>query len=148
MLRNRLVTIIGESYDHFIYVWCVLWWKDKIMLHARSEVKHLSANANLSTLITKSFRLSFKVKSVSLLDSRNEYYGSRRYYEGAVWRSGLHVWLVMWRVVGWSTTKGPRCFLEQDTLSWLLSTGWFQERTRAWYRNRTKLNWGPYGRLT
>jgi len=30
----------------------------------------------------------------------------------------------------------------------LLSTGWFQERIRAWFHNRTKLNWGPYRRLT
>jgi len=28
-------------------------------------------------------------------------------------------------------TKGPRCFLEQETLPLLLSTGWFQERIRA-----------------
>ena len=27
--------------------------------------------------------------------------------------------------------KGPRCFLEQETLPLLLSTGWFQERIRA-----------------
>jgi len=27
------------------------------------------------------------------------------------------------------TIKGPRCFLEQETL--LLSTGWFQEQIRA-----------------
>jgi len=30
----------------------------------------------------------------------------------------------------------------------LISTGWFQERIRAWFHNRTKINWGPYGRLT
>jgi len=27
--------------------------------------------------------------------------------------------------------KGTRCFLEQDTLPLLLTTGWFQERIRA-----------------
>ena len=26
--------------------------------------------------------------------------------------------------------KGPRCFLEQETLPLLLSTGWFQESIR------------------
>jgi len=26
----------------------------------------------------------------------------------------------------------------------LLSTGWFQERNRAWFHNRTEMNWGPY----
>jgi len=31
-----------------------------------------------------------------------------------------------------SPIKGPRCFLEQETLLSLLSTGWFQERIRAW----------------
>ena len=60
------------------------------------------------------------------------------------WRSGLHVWLVICA----SPIKGPRCFLEQETLPLLLSTGWFQERIRAWFHNRTKVNWGPYGRLT
>ena len=34
-------------------------------------------------------------------------------------------------VVGSSTIKGPRCFLEQHTLPVLLRTGWFQERIRA-----------------
>ena len=45
-------------------------------------------------------------------------------------------------------SKGPRCFLEQETLLSLLSTGWFQERIRAWFteannclfHNRTKIN--------
>jgi len=44
--------------------------------------------------------------------------------------------------------KGPRCFLEQETLLLLLSTGWFQERIGAWFQNRIKTNWGPYGRLS
>ena len=30
-------------------------------------------------------------------------------------------------VVGSGPIKGPRCFLEQETLPLLLSTGWFQE---------------------
>ena len=30
-----------------------------------------------------------------------------------------------------SPTNGPRCFIEQETLPLLLSTGWFQERIRA-----------------
>jgi len=35
--------------------------------------------------------------------------------------------------------KGPRCFLEQETLPLLLSSGWFRERIRAWLYNRTKI---------
>ena len=38
--------------------------------------------------------------------------------------------------------------VEQETLPLLLSTGWFQERIRAWFHNKTKINWEPYGRLT
>ena len=34
-------------------------------------------------------------------------------------------------VVGSSAIKGPRCFIEQETLPLLLSTGWFQELIRA-----------------
>ena len=30
-------------------------------------------------------------------------------------------------------SKAPACFLEQETLPRLLSTGWFQERIRAWF---------------
>ena len=45
-------------------------------------------------------------------------------------------------------SKVPYCLLEQETLPLLLSTGWFQERIRAWFHNRTKINWGPYERLT
>ena len=32
---------------------------------------------------------------------------------------------------GSSPIKGSRCFLVQETLHLLLSTGWFQERVRA-----------------
>ena len=39
--------------------------------------------------------------------------------------------------------------LEQETVpSVLQSTGWFKERIRAYVYNRTKINWGLYGRLT
>ena len=34
-------------------------------------------------------------------------------------------------VVGSSPIKGPRCFLEQETLPFLLSTEWFQEQIQA-----------------
>ena len=34
-------------------------------------------------------------------------------------------------VVGSSPIKGPRCFLEQEILPLLLSTGWFQKQFRA-----------------
>jgi len=34
-------------------------------------------------------------------------------------------------VVCSSPIKGPRCFIEQETLPLLLSTGWFQELIRA-----------------
>jgi len=51
-------------------------------------------------------------------------------------------------VLGLSPIKGPRCFLEQETLPLLLSTGWFQEGIRVWFHNQTKINGGPYGRLT
>ena len=34
-------------------------------------------------------------------------------------------------VVGSSLIKGPRCFLEQETLPLLLCTGWLQERIRV-----------------
>jgi len=36
-------------------------------------------------------------------------------------------------VVGSSPNKGLYCFLEQETLPLLLSTGWFQQRIRAWF---------------
>jgi len=39
------------------------------------------------------------------------------------------------------------CFLEQETLLLLLSTGWFQEWIRAWFHNQTKIYWRPYWRL-
>ena len=63
------------------------------------------------------------------------------------WR-GAVVWLVMRRSWVRAPSKAPRCFLEQETLPLLLSTGWFQERIRACFHNRTKIIWGPYGRLT
>ena len=34
-----------------------------------------------------------------------------------------------------SPIKGPRCFLELDSLPLLLSTGWFQERIPAFVHN-------------
>ena len=50
-------------------------------------------------------------------------------FEGVAWHSGLHVRNV--EVVGLSPIKGIHCFLEQETLPLLLSTGWFEERIRA-----------------
>ena len=35
------------------------------------------------------------------------------------------------KVVSSNPIKGSRCFLEQETLPLLLSTGWFQVRIRA-----------------
>ena len=49
-------------------------------------------------------------------------------------------------VMGLSPIKGPCCFLEQETLPLLLSTGWFQEWNRATIK--LKQIQGPYGRLT
>ena len=44
------------------------------------------------------------------------------------------------KVVDSSPIKGPRCVIEQETLPLLLSTGWFQERIRTLYHNRTKIS--------
>ena len=51
-------------------------------------------------------------------------------------------------VVGSNPIKGSRCFLEQDTLPSFLSTSWFQERDRSWFRNRTDIHRGSNGRFT
>ena len=56
-----------------------------------------------------------------------------------MWRVKSYIVIAQWvarltrnaKVVGSSPIKGPRCFLEQDTLPLLLSTGWFQEQIRA-----------------
>jgi len=45
--------------------------------------------------------------------------------------TGLHVLISNEEVVGSSPIKGPCCFIKQETLLLLLSTGWFQERIRA-----------------
>ena len=50
-------------------------------------------------------------------------------------RGGVAQWVARLtrnvEVMGSSPIKGPRCFLEQETLPLFLSTGWFQERIRA-----------------
>ena len=50
-------------------------------------------------------------------------------------RGGVAQWVARLtrnvEVVGMSPTKGPRCFIEQETLLLLLSTGSSQERIRA-----------------
>ena len=59
-------------------------------------------------------------------------------------RGGVAQWVARLthnvEVVGSSPIKGPRCFLEQETLPLLLSTGWIQESIRALFHNRTKIN--------
>ena len=59
-------------------------------------------------------------------------------------RGGVEQWVARLtrnvEVVGSSPIKEPRCFIEQETLPLLLSTGWFQERIRARFHNGTKLN--------
>ena len=69
---------------------------------------------------------------------------------GAALNSGLHVWLVMWRSWSSSPIKAPPppvVSLSKKLYPYCSSTGWFQERIRAWIHNRTKINWGSYGRL-
>ena len=50
-------------------------------------------------------------------------------------KSGAEQWVACLirnvEVVGSSPIKGPRCFLEQETLPLLQSTGWFQEQSQA-----------------
>jgi len=48
-------------------------------------------------------------------------------------RGGMAQWVARHNVevAGLSPIKGPRCFLEQETLPLLLSTGWFQEQIQA-----------------
>jgi len=43
-------------------------------------------------------------------------------------------------VVGLCSIKCHLCFLEQETLPLLLSTGWFQERIWVWFHNQTQIN--------
>ena len=66
------------------------------------------------------------------------------------WRGGVAQWVARLtrnvEVPVQAPSKAPRCFLEQETLPLLFSTGWFQEQIRAWSHNQTKINWGPYGR--
>ena len=40
-------------------------------------------------------------------------------------------------------TQYPVCFLQQEALLSLLSTGWFQERIWEWFHNRAEINGGP-----
>jgi len=48
--------------------------------------------------------------------------------------SGLLVWVTRNRsVVSSSSSKGFRCFLEQETSHCLVLTGWFQSRIRSWF---------------
>ena len=58
-------------------------------------------------------------------------------------RGGVAQWVARLthnvEVLGSSPIKDPHCFFEQETLPLLLSTGWFQERIRAWIHNWTKL---------
>jgi len=50
-------------------------------------------------------------------------------------------------VVGSSLIKGPRFFLEQETLPLLLRTGWFQEQIRVRFHNQIIINKGFLGAL-
>jgi len=50
--------------------------------------------------------------------------------------------------MGLNPMKGSFCFFEQETLTSLLSTVWYQERSQAWLHNQTIKKWEPYGRLT
>ena len=50
-------------------------------------------------------------------------------------RVGVALWVARLTrnvaIVGSSPLKGPRCFIEQETLPLLLRTGWFKEHIRA-----------------
>ena len=61
-------------------------------------------------------------------------------FEGAAWRSGFARLTRNVEVLGSSPIKGTRSSIMQETLPLLLSTGSFQERIRACFHNRTKIN--------
>jgi len=66
-------------------------------------------------------------------------------YATQLFRGSVAEWMPVSRE--FSPINGSRCFLEQETLPLLLSTGWLQERNRAWFtkdclcHNRTNINW-------
>ena len=96
-----------------------------------------------------SYNQFVKMESISkIVERATEYvFGMQE-----TWRGCVAQWVACLtrnvEVVGSSPIKGPRCFLEQEKLPLLLSTGWFQEPIGVWFNNQTKINWGPYGRLT
>ena len=62
---------------------------------------------------------------------------------GAVWHSVWCVWIVIagcLLLARPNTIKGLCRFIEQETWLSVLSDGWFQERIRAWFHYRTKIN--------
>jgi len=52
-------------------------------------------------------------------------------------RGGVAQWVARLTHIVEVMVSSPLCFLEQETLPLLLSTGWSQERIRAWYHNQT-----------
>jgi len=46
-----------------------------------------------------------------------------------------------------TVNSNPNQRLPLIPLPSFLSTGWFQERVRAWFHNRTKIHWLSYGRM-
>ena len=69
------------------------------------------------------------------------------YLQGAAWRIGLHVWLVMLRSCVRAPSKAPVVSLSKKRYPY--AKYWLVPGTvRTSFHNRTKINWGSYGRLT
>ena len=108
------------------------------------------SNKNVTCCIVKRVNLSNRMlliyKQVTIV--HNSRYTllprSRSIYNVLVCQLVLHTLVAQWVVCltrnRWMLVscvfephQGCRCFLEQETLPPLLSTGWFQERIRAWF---------------
>ena len=86
-------------------------------------------------MYTLFFSLLLGTYSLFALKFISVYKNDRTANDTCIISAGVAQWIARLtrnvEVVGSSPIKGPCCFLEQETLPLLLSTGWFQERIRA-----------------
>ena len=106
-----------------------------------------SGGARISCYRVGAWSSGHGLHTLSILKTRTVH-GVFCRYSGAAWGNGLHVWLVLWRSWVRALSKATVVSLSKKLYPYCLSLGRFQERIRAWFHNRTIINWGPYGRLT
>ena len=144
---GTMVNLTAQLANQLLYSTIVTYWKiSRISVHICIEVSAGNFDKKFIVDVSLYWTMSPSISNIfietfwiNLIDSPSKTANGRGAVETRLTRNQS--------VVSFIPAKGPRCFLEQETLTSLLSPG-IQQRIQVWLYNRTKIIWVRCGCLT